>query len=169
MNKTTNGKVIEKWVKTHKGKPAKVTGTKDLLRIRFDDLDTNLEIITWHSFFKIFNENNLAFIYEKGNNTRFCKFISRTEEDSDLSGWKLKEEKLQKTFVLKDFLGAMELANSIATIAQKQNHHPDIFIHDYNKLTIFTSTHEEGKVTQKDEDLANQIDKIKISKKSSTK
>ncbi len=81
MIQTNSGKVIEKWVKAHKGKPAKVKGTNDLLRIRFDELDKDLEIITWFEFFRIFEESELSFLCEEGDESRFCKFVSRTVEN----------------------------------------------------------------------------------------
>ncbi len=39
------------------------------------------------------------------------------------------------------------------------NHHPDILI-TYNKVTITLSTHSEGGITEKDLNLAQQIEEI---------
>ena len=51
-------------IKQRDGIPAVVKGTSDLVRVKFDSLDNNLEKITWAKFFKTFRDNNLAFIYE---------------------------------------------------------------------------------------------------------
>lgn len=77
MKQTTNTRLIELWIKKRDGVPAIVKGTDDLLRIKFDSLDEDLEKITWAKFFKIFRENNLAFIYEDKSDSRFCKFIDK--------------------------------------------------------------------------------------------
>ena len=84
---TTNHETIKEWVEGRNGKPARVKGTeKDdssgILRIDFPDgTEENLESISWEEFFKAFDENNLAFLYQTednaGNNSRFNKFIDR--------------------------------------------------------------------------------------------
>lgn len=56
-----------------------------------------------------------------------------------------------------DFLHALALLNSVADIAQKQQHHPDIAIRNYNELLISTTTHSVGKITEKDYALAQEI------------
>lgn len=75
MKKTTNVRIIEKWIKARGGKPAIVKGTPNLLRVKFDPLEEELEEITWAMFFKTFNDNNLTFLYNNDKDSRFCKFI----------------------------------------------------------------------------------------------
>lgn len=75
MESTQDGKIIENWVKERKGVPAIVQGTKDLLRIRFDSLEEELIPITWYEFFKMFEANNLKFLYDDTPDSRFCKFV----------------------------------------------------------------------------------------------
>jgi len=41
------------------------------------------------------------------------------------------------------------------------DHHPDIFIHSWNKVKITTSTHSEGGITKKDFQLAEKIEGLK--------
>jgi 4a-hydroxytetrahydrobiopterin dehydratase len=53
----------------------------------------------------------------------------------------------------------MGLVNKIAEAAEMAQHHPDIAI-NYNVVGVSLSTHSEGGVTQKDFDLAQQIDKL---------
>jgi 4a-hydroxytetrahydrobiopterin dehydratase len=76
---------------------------------------------------------------------------------SALKGWELTNKQIHKTFVLKDFAGALKLVNRIAFLAEADNHHPDINI-NYNKVTFTLSTHSEGGVTEKDLALAEKIE-----------
>jgi hypothetical protein len=52
------------------------------LRIEFpgDGPDTNLEPIPWDEWFKAFDENRLAFLYEDDPQSRFNKLVSRDAE-----------------------------------------------------------------------------------------
>ena len=73
------------------------------------------------------------------------------------SGWSKKDGKLLLVLKCDDFTHAVALLNSIADIAEKQNHHPDIGIRNYNEILVASSTHSEGKVTEKDYALAKEI------------
>ncbi|MGM0478040.1 MAG: 4a-hydroxytetrahydrobiopterin dehydratase [Bacteroidota bacterium] len=77
--------------------------------------------------------------------------------------WKEENNKLKKTVELKDFKAALNFVNEIGVIAESKQHHPDILIHEYNKVQITLTTHDEGKVTAKDHDVAEAIDTLKSS------
>ena len=71
--KTTDHEEIRRWVEERGGHPARVktSGQKDgggILRIDFDEPggndDERLERISWDEFFKIFDENELAFLHQ---------------------------------------------------------------------------------------------------------
>ena len=47
----------------------------------------------------------------------------------------------------------------VALLAEAANHHPQWF-NGYNKVTIDLTTHEVGAISQRDFDLAGQIDNI---------
>lgn len=74
--------------------------------------------------------------------------------------WQEKNNKLTKTITLKNFNEVIDLVNKIAEIAEEQNHHPDLRIFDYKNLEINITTHDEDKVTKKDHELAEKIDKL---------
>lgn len=85
---TTDHNTIKQWVESRDGFPATVKRTKEdgdpgLLRIDFPGYsgDDSLERIEWDAFFKAFEDNKLAFLYqeelESGETSRFCKFVSR--------------------------------------------------------------------------------------------
>lgn len=75
------------------------------------------------------------------------------------NGWQ-ENEHLEKEFSFENFSDAMLFVNQVAEIAEELDHHPDILIHDYNKVTIETTTHSEGKITLKDRKLAEMVDEI---------
>jgi uncharacterized protein involved in high-affinity Fe2+ transport len=91
---TVNHDEIKEWVEKRDGFPATVegTGTDDepgILRISYPDYsdEQNLKRISWEAFFKKFDEENLAFLYQEqlasGETSRFSRFIGR--EGADLS------------------------------------------------------------------------------------
>ncbi|HET7212780.1 MAG TPA: 4a-hydroxytetrahydrobiopterin dehydratase [Terriglobia bacterium] len=77
----------------------------------------------------------------------------------DMRGWTHQGKIIQKRYTLKSFMPAIGLVNEIAEVAERAGHHPDITI-NYNVVGIALSTHSEGGVTQKDFELAQQIDKL---------
>jgi 4a-hydroxytetrahydrobiopterin dehydratase len=76
-----------------------------------------------------------------------------------LKGWEVTGLEIRKTWELKDFVHAMGFVNSVALTAERANHHPDIDIR-WNKVLLVLSTHSAGGLTQKDFDLARQIDAV---------
>jgi len=56
-------------------------------------------------------------------------------------GWKVVNQKfLERDFHLRNFAAALHFVNQIGKLAEKEGHHPDIFLHGRNKvkLTLFT-------------------------------
>ena len=78
---------------------------------------------------------------------------------SDLEGWNYKDHHIGKLFELSNFKDALNFVNKIGDAAEEMNHHPDIFIHSWNKVKVTISTHSEGGVTEKDFILAHKIEK----------
>jgi 4a-hydroxytetrahydrobiopterin dehydratase len=76
-----------------------------------------------------------------------------------LPGWSRKGDTLTKTFQFRDFIGAMELVNNIARVAERANHHPDMDIR-FNKVVCVLTTHDAGGITKKDLDLATEIEAL---------
>jgi hypothetical protein len=88
---TTDHNKVREWIEERDGRPAIVVATKNgssgLLRIDFGDKDEGLEEISWDEFFKIFDDNNLAFLYQDeaatGGLSRFSKFVDRNLVDEE--------------------------------------------------------------------------------------
>lgn len=74
-------------------------------------------------------------------------------------GWKRNGTEIYRTFTVKDFVRAMGFAQSVALLAEKADHHPNIDIR-WNKVTLVLSTHSEGGLTEKDFSLAVQINSL---------
>jgi 4a-hydroxytetrahydrobiopterin dehydratase len=74
--------------------------------------------------------------------------------------WKIENNKLTNEIVFANFVEAVKFVNQIVPLAEKANHHPDILIHSYKKVKIELFTHSEGKITDKDYQLANEIDNL---------
>lgn len=55
--------------------------------------------------------------------------------------WKQVNNQLVKEFEFEDFNQAIEFINKIHPIAEKHNHHPDIFLHSYNRVKVMIYTH----------------------------
>ena len=74
--------------------------------------------------------------------------------------WKTENNNLVKEFIFKNFVEAIEFVNKIVPLAEKADHHPNIYIHSYKKVRIELFTHSKGKITEKDFSLAKEIDKL---------
>ena len=80
---------------------------------------------------------------------------------TDLADWSQEENHISKIFQFKDFAEALAFVNKIGAEAEMLDHHPDIFIHSWNKVKITLSTHSEGGITEKDFQLAEKIERLK--------
>jgi len=67
--------------------------------------------------------------------------------------------KLVKDFRFIDFKTAWLFMNKVAIEAENIDHHPD-WSNSYNVVHIELTTHDKGMITEKDINLANQIDLI---------
>jgi 4a-hydroxytetrahydrobiopterin dehydratase len=72
-------------------------------------------------------------------------------------GWKRRSNKLMKDFQFSHFRDSIVFVNRVATLADSHKHHPDIDIRD-GTVTLTLSTQDVGGITEKDLDLAEQID-----------
>lgn len=76
------------------------------------------------------------------------------------SSWvKHENKKIARKFYFVNFFHAMEFVNQVADIAEKEGHHPDLFIH-YNECTIELWTHAINGLSENDFILAAKIDEL---------
>jgi len=76
-----------------------------------------------------------------------------------LPEWDLEKKHIERLFEFDDFTLAMDFVNSVAEIAEEDDHHPNIDIR-YNKVRIELSTHSEGGLTDLDFEVAEEIDTL---------
>jgi len=80
---TTDHDTIRAWAEARDGHPARVEGTGEggILRMDFGEPEERLTRIGWDEFFRIFEENALAFLYQEttadGSTSRFNKLVDR--------------------------------------------------------------------------------------------
>ena len=76
-----------------------------------------------------------------------------------LDGWERIDNQITKLFKLKNYIESVGFVNKVALLAERANHHPDIIL-QYNKVTITLTTHSDGGITEKDIDLAREIEGV---------
>ena len=76
-----------------------------------------------------------------------------------LPEWEQEKKSIERTFEFDDFTQAIDFVNSVAEIAEDEEHHPDIDVR-YTKVRIALSTHTEGGITDLDFEVAEKIDTL---------
>jgi 4a-hydroxytetrahydrobiopterin dehydratase len=65
-------------------------------------------------------------------------------------GWAVENDRLVKTFELRDYHETIELVNALAFMIHRQDHHPDLLVR-YRHCTVAFSTHSAGnKISEND-------------------
>jgi hypothetical protein len=88
---TTDHDTIRRWAEKRGGRPARVAatapakgggrkGSTGILRIDFGELTESLESISWEEFFRTFDKQKLALLYQDEAGSRFQKFVERDVE-----------------------------------------------------------------------------------------
>ena len=83
--------------------------------------------------------------------------IAIQRELGNLPGWSRRGDVITKTYQFKTFLSGIDFVVAVAKAAETADHHPDLDIR-YTKIIASLSTHSAGGITQKDLDLARQIE-----------
>jgi 4a-hydroxytetrahydrobiopterin dehydratase len=76
-----------------------------------------------------------------------------------LNNWSYVDNAIEKNYSFKNFAEALLFINKVGAIAEKLNHHPELF-NAYNKVKLRLTTHDAHGITQKDFDLAAAVDAI---------
>ena len=79
----------------------------------------------------------------------------------ELQGWSEVEERdaIRKSFHFSDFSEAWGFLSRVALLAEKMDHHPEIF-NVYNRVEIILSTHDADGLSERDIRLAHAIDEL---------
>jgi 4a-hydroxytetrahydrobiopterin dehydratase len=79
-------------------------------------------------------------------------------KDEIHADWQHNDNTLERTFKFKGYLKTMSFVNAVAWCANKLNHHPELVV-NFNTCLVRTTTHDSGNiVTDKDYELAKEID-----------
>lgn len=74
-------------------------------------------------------------------------------------GWEQRGQTLHRELAFADFAEAWAFMNRVAEAAEEMDHHPD-WSNSWNKVVIDLSSHDEGRLTERDVALANRINEI---------
>ena len=76
-----------------------------------------------------------------------------------LSGWERSDGALRRSVEFPAFLDGIDAVRRVGEQAEEKNHHPDIDIR-WRTVTFALVTHSEGGITEKDVEMARDIDAI---------
>ena len=74
-----------------------------------------------------------------------------------IPGWEREGDAIRRTYAFDGFKSAMAFVNRVAALADARDHHPDMLV-QYSRVTLTLSTHDAGGLTDRDFDLARDID-----------
>ena len=78
---------------------------------------------------------------------------------STLDGWERDGDQIVRSFEFGDFVEAFGFLARVAILQEKANHHAETW-GVYNKVRLTLSTHDAGGITEKDVDLATEINAL---------
>jgi 4a-hydroxytetrahydrobiopterin dehydratase len=77
----------------------------------------------------------------------------------DLDGWERKDGALRRSVKFLAFLDGIDAVRRVGERAEQKDHHPDIDIR-WRTVTFALVTHSEGGITERDVEMAREIDGI---------
>jgi len=76
-----------------------------------------------------------------------------------LTGWAREDDEIVKSFDCETFAGSIAFVVKVAFLAERADHHPDIDVR-WRRVRIALTTHDAGGLTNRDLDLAAEIEGI---------
>ena len=76
-----------------------------------------------------------------------------------IPGWEINNEQIEREFKFFNFIEAFSFMTKVALICEKYNHHPS-WENVYSKVIIRLTTHDLGGITNLDQTLASEINKV---------
>ena len=90
-------------------------------------------------------------------------YLLQNEELKELvakiPGWEINSRQIQREFNFTNFIEAFSFMTKVALICEKYNHHPN-WENVYSKVIIKLTTHDLGGITNLDQTLASEINKV---------
>ncbi len=78
----------------------------------------------------------------------------------DLPDWSRDGDVLARTVNRRDWRAAIDLVVAVADEAEHRDHHPDVCVTGYRRVTFRLTTHSAGGITDRDVALARRIDEL---------
>jgi 4a-hydroxytetrahydrobiopterin dehydratase len=78
---------------------------------------------------------------------------------AELDSWTIESGKLHREYKFRDFVQAFGFMAQAALLAERAAHHPEWF-NVYNRVVVDLTTHDAQGITQKDLDLAREMEQI---------
>jgi len=93
-----------------------------------------------------------------------CTLPEAEEQLGPISGWYLthKGQRIRKDSTVKNFVAGMDFFNKVASVAEDDNHHPDLHLVGYRNVSIELWTHAIGGLSENDFILAAKMDELPI-------
>jgi 4a-hydroxytetrahydrobiopterin dehydratase len=88
--------------------------------------------------------------------------LSDHEIESRLTrlAWEREGDEIVREWRFEDFSEAIAFVNRVAEEAEEANHHPDIFVHGWNKVKLSLTNHSVGGLTETDFTMAGRLDEL---------
>jgi 4a-hydroxytetrahydrobiopterin dehydratase len=77
-----------------------------------------------------------------------------------LEGWHVRGAAIERKYTFDGFASAIAFVVRVGFDAEAADHHPDILISNYKKVTLTYTTHSAGGLTEKDFERATAADRI---------
>ncbi|MFL5861816.1 MAG: 4a-hydroxytetrahydrobiopterin dehydratase [Solirubrobacteraceae bacterium] len=74
--------------------------------------------------------------------------------------WEREGDEIVREWRFEDFNEAVAFINRVAEVAEEANHHPDIFLHGWNKVKLSLTNHSAGGLTEMDFTMASRFDGV---------
>jgi 4a-hydroxytetrahydrobiopterin dehydratase len=74
--------------------------------------------------------------------------------------WEREGDEIVREWRFENFAEAVAFVDRVAELAEDANHHPDIFIHGWNKVKLSLTDHSAGGLTEMDFTMAARFDDL---------
>ena len=74
--------------------------------------------------------------------------------------WERDGDEIVREWRFENFTEAIAFVNEVADAAEEANHHPDIFLHGWNKVRLSLTNHSAGGLTEADFQMAGRFDRL---------
>jgi 4a-hydroxytetrahydrobiopterin dehydratase len=92
--------------------------------------------------------------------------MAETLNDDDIEtrlkrlAWEREGDEIVREWRFEDFGEAVDFVGRVAEEAEEANHHPDIWLHGWNKVKLSLTDHSAGGLTAMDFEMAARFDKL---------